>query len=66
VAGEYIAVERVENTYKQCDLVEQIWIYGNSFESCLVAVVVPREHQIRALASSAGVANADKETLKVR
>ncbi|XP_077233193.1 putative CoA ligase CCL6 isoform X2 [Tasmannia lanceolata] len=39
--GEYIAVENIENTYSRCPLIASIWIYGNSFESFLVAVVVP-------------------------
>jgi len=37
-AGEYIAVEKIEAVYKKNPLVEQIWVYGNSFESVLVAV----------------------------
>lgn len=64
-AGEYIAVERVENVYKQCEIIEQLWVYGNSFESCLVAVVVPREQQLRAAAHQAGVAGAQTSTLQV-
>ncbi|KAF1870159.1 hypothetical protein Lal_00017740 [Lupinus albus] len=39
--GEYIAVESIENKYLQCPLITSIWVYGNSFESFLVAVVVP-------------------------
>ncbi len=42
-AGEYIAVEAVEAVFKKNPILEQIWVYGNSFESCLVAVVVPAE-----------------------
>ena len=39
--GEYIASEKVENTYLRAGLVGQIWIYGNSFKSFVVAVIVP-------------------------
>ena len=45
--GEYVAVEKVESAYKKDQFVEQIWVYGNSFENCLVAVVVPAETKLR-------------------
>ncbi|GFH14784.1 uncharacterized protein HaLaN_10898 [Haematococcus lacustris] len=62
--GEYIAVERIENVYKNCPLVEMLWVYGNSFESCLVAVVVPKEDALRKLAADKGVEGADAMPLK--
>jgi long-chain acyl-CoA synthetase len=34
-------VEKLEASYKKNLDVEQVWVYGNSFKSCLVAVVVP-------------------------
>lgn len=37
-AGEYVAVEKVEAVYKKNSIIEQIWVYGNSLESVLVAV----------------------------
>lgn len=40
-AGEYIAAEKIEAAYKKSGMVEQIWVYGNSLESTLVAIVVP-------------------------
>jgi len=38
IAGEYIAAEKLEVDFASCDLVEQIWVYGNSYEvgSCSV------------------------------
>lgn len=31
-AGEYIAAEKLEVDFGTCNLVEQIWVYGNSYE----------------------------------
>ena len=31
-AGEYVAAEKLENDFGDCKLVEQIWVYGNSYE----------------------------------
>eukprot|EP01083_Nonionella_stella_P032454 88847_1 len=39
--GEYIAAEKVEQTYSRSGLVSQICVYGNSFKSFVVAVIVP-------------------------
>eukprot|EP00179_Madagascaria_erythrocladioides_P022260 CAMPEP_0198336050 /NCGR_PEP_ID=MMETSP1450-20131203/20728_1 /TAXON_ID=753684 ORGANISM="Madagascaria erythrocladiodes, Strain CCMP3234" /NCGR_SAMPLE_ID=MMETSP1450 /ASSEMBLY_ACC=CAM_ASM_001115 /LENGTH=669 /DNA_ID=CAMNT_0044040755 /DNA_START=77 /DNA_END=2086 /DNA_ORIENTATION=- len=39
--GEYVSPEVLENEYVKCKLISQIWVYGNSFEAFLVAVVVP-------------------------
>lgn len=36
-----MAVEKLEGFYKQATGVNQVWVYGNSFEACLVCVVVP-------------------------
>lgn len=39
--GEYIAAEKLENVYTTIDLVKQVFIYGDSLQSYLVAIIVP-------------------------
>ncbi|KAM1431358.1 hypothetical protein ACFX2I_047322 [Malus domestica] len=41
--GEYVALEYLENVYGVASIIEDIWVYGNSFKSMIVAVVVPEE-----------------------
>lgn len=45
-AGEYVAVEFIESVLGKCEYVEQVWVYGSSYESVLVAVVVPKKHAL--------------------
>lgn len=52
--GEYIALEHLENVYSVTPIVEDIWIYGNSFKSMLVAVVVLHEENTKKWANSNG------------
>lgn len=39
--GEYVALEKVENTLTTCPIVQQIYVHGDSLQSYLTAVVVP-------------------------
>ncbi|CAA0824925.1 Long chain acyl-CoA synthetase 1 [Striga hermonthica] len=41
--GEYVAVEYLEKVYTITPVIEDIWVYGDSFKSMLVSVVVPNE-----------------------
>lgn len=52
--GEYVAVEYLEKIYNVCSIVEDIWVYGDSFKSMLVAVVVPNEEYTRKWADRNG------------
>ncbi|CAI7904885.1 unnamed protein product, partial [Closterium sp. NIES-54] len=53
--GEYVAVENLENVYGNCSAIDMVWVYGNSFEAVLVAVVVPNQPALEAWAKGAGV-----------
>ncbi|KAM7525868.1 hypothetical protein LguiA_015770 [Lonicera macranthoides] len=53
--GEYVAVENLENIYGLVADIDSIWIYGNSFESFLVAVVNPNKQAIERWAEENGV-----------
>jgi len=41
--GEYVAVENLENIFGLCPAIDSIWVYGNSFQSYLVAVANPNQ-----------------------
>jgi len=53
--GEYVAVENLENIYGSVSIVDSIWVYGNSFESYLVAIVVPKQPALVRWAHENGV-----------
>ncbi|XP_077251277.1 long chain acyl-CoA synthetase 4-like [Tasmannia lanceolata] len=52
--GEYVAVENLENIYGSVPEVDSIWIYGNSFESFLVAVANPNQQALERWAQENG------------
>ncbi|XP_078428224.1 long chain acyl-CoA synthetase 4-like [Wolffia australiana] len=53
--GEYVAVENLENIYSLVPEIDSIWVYGNSFEAFLVAVVNPNQAALEHWASEHGV-----------
>ncbi|KAL9263382.1 Long chain acyl-CoA synthetase 4-like protein [Drosera capensis] len=53
--GEYVAVENLENIYGVASVLDLIWVYGNSFRSFLVAVVVPNKQALEAWAEGCGL-----------
>eukprot|EP01114_Cavostelium_apophysatum_P016861 TRINITY_DN4886_c0_g1_i1.p1 TRINITY_DN4886_c0_g1~~TRINITY_DN4886_c0_g1_i1.p1 ORF type:complete len:702 (+),score=136.40 TRINITY_DN4886_c0_g1_i1:50-2155(+) len=52
--GEYVAPENLENVYCRCPLVAQCFVYGDSFQSQLVGVIVPDEEQVMKWAAQNG------------
>eukprot|EP01130_Rhizamoeba_saxonica_P013861 TRINITY_DN5966_c0_g1_i1.p1 TRINITY_DN5966_c0_g1~~TRINITY_DN5966_c0_g1_i1.p1 ORF type:complete len:604 (-),score=135.99 TRINITY_DN5966_c0_g1_i1:40-1851(-) len=50
--GEYVAAEYLENVFLQSRYVGQIFVYGNSFQSYLVAIIIPDEDVLAMFAQS--------------
>ena len=64
--GEYVAAEKIENVYAHSPLIGQSFVYGDSYQSCLVAIIVPDEEVVMKWAADSGdtsLANANMPTL---
>ena len=53
--GEYIAPEKIENIYLSSQYVTQIFVHGESLQSCLVAVIVPDKESLMVWCREKGV-----------
>ncbi|KAL2490534.1 Long chain acyl-CoA synthetase 7 [Abeliophyllum distichum] len=53
--GEYIAPEKIENVYAKCKFVAQCFVYGDSLNSSLVAVVCVEPDVLKDWATSEGI-----------
>jgi len=54
--GEYVAAEKIENIYTRSSFVAQVFVYGDSLQSCLVAIVVPDAEHLKVWAPAHGIA----------
>lgn len=52
--GEYVSLGKVEAELKTCALVENICVYGSSFHTYLVALVLPNELALSQIADQLG------------
>ena len=53
--GEYISPDKITGVYQACPLVGNLFVYGDSYQSYLVAVVIPSEYHLRRCLREKGV-----------
>lgn len=61
--GEYVAPEKIENIYVRSKYVAQIFVYGNSYKSSIVGIVVPEETVLLEWATNNNINNANMKLL---
>lgn len=59
--GEYIGLERLESTYKSCGLVQNICCVASSNAKQPMAIVFPREDDLRKALSAKGISGDDAD-----
>uniref|UniRef100_A0A3B4Z9S0 Long-chain-fatty-acid--CoA ligase n=1 Tax=Stegastes partitus TaxID=144197 RepID=A0A3B4Z9S0_9TELE len=62
--GEYIAPEKIENVYVRSGPVAQVFVHGDSLQSCLVGVVVPDPEVLPGFAKDLGCHGSIEELCK--
>ena len=62
--GEYIAPEKIENKLAKCKYIEQLFIYGDSLQSYLVGILVPKSKDVIEFLKNKGIENVTKENYK--
>jgi len=62
--GEYVAAEKVENTYMKGDKLAEIYIHGESTETFVIAIAVPHKKAIEEIAAHKKIEGAYEDLLK--
>lgn len=62
--GEYIAPEKIENVYVRSGPVAQVFVHGDSLQSCLIGIVVPDPEVLPSFANNLGVQGSLQELCK--
>ncbi|XP_014260043.1 long-chain-fatty-acid--CoA ligase 4-like isoform X1 [Cimex lectularius] len=60
-AGEYVSLGKVESVLKTCPIVENICVYGDSLKDYTVALVVPSQQHLKAVAIKLGIKESFEE-----
>ena len=53
--GEYVAAEKIEICYNKCDAVEESFVYGDSLQSYLIGIIVPKRNFVLEVAKKLGL-----------
>ncbi|CAF5046249.1 unnamed protein product, partial [Rotaria magnacalcarata] len=53
--GEYVAPEKIEDVYSRSRFIAQVFVYGDSLESVLVAIVLLNDEYIKQWATHEGL-----------
>ena len=53
--GEYVSPEKIETILTRCSYIEEIFVYGDSHQNYLVAVVFPEMAWMRQFAKKIGL-----------
>uniref|UniRef100_A0A665WHG1 Arachidonate--CoA ligase n=1 Tax=Echeneis naucrates TaxID=173247 RepID=A0A665WHG1_ECHNA len=62
--GEYISPEKIENIYIRSEPVAQLYVHGDSLQSCLVGIVVPDPDVMPEWAKKKGILGTYKDLCK--
>uniref|UniRef100_A0A452I1T4 Long-chain-fatty-acid--CoA ligase n=2 Tax=Gopherus agassizii TaxID=38772 RepID=A0A452I1T4_9SAUR len=62
--GEYIAPEKIENVYMRSEPVAQVFVYGESLQAFLIAIVVPNAETLSNWAKKKGFEGSYEELCK--
>ncbi|XP_039632441.1 long-chain-fatty-acid--CoA ligase 5 isoform X2 [Polypterus senegalus] len=62
--GEYIAPEKIENVYIRSGPVAQVFVHGESLQSCLIGIVVPDPETLPDFAAKLGIQGSYEDLCK--
>ncbi|XP_065214083.1 long-chain-fatty-acid--CoA ligase 5 isoform X2 [Planococcus citri] len=55
--GEYVVPDKIESVYMRSQYVRQIFVYGESLKSSIIAIVIPDVHVVKSWALERGLPN---------